>query len=438
MKAFTMNLSHEYRLLLASVQSGTPEEMANNLRDFSMSELNWDEVSALAFWQGVGALLYLRLIESGYGSAVPDHVMEKLRGEYFRNVARNNYLYKELNNILTAFQKEPVDVILLKGLALVKTVYNDMGARHIGDIDLLVKSEDLSHAENIMSKLGYIHPEGKTREWSIEKVHHLNYIHPEKNIPVEIHWHISHKSHQGQVFINSDEIIKQFWKRARVVPMVDGEVKVLSPEDVLIHLSHHFIKHRFFSPEWGYQLYFISKGSFIQLYDIARVLTQYDKNIDLEGLGHNAKEHGLENILYTVFYLLLEIMDFNQALQSQIHDMIPGQFKGDIVKIMIKKIFIREDSFPAVNRFLAQSFGENTLKSGIINILKVMFPKPEVISKRYSVPLISRKIYLYYILRPFDVIFRHRKNISEMNRIREDALLYKWVYGKDHISDKNK
>jgi len=104
------------------------------------------------------------------------------------------------------------------------------------------------------------------------------------------------------------------------------------------------------------------------------------------------------------------------------------------LNIMIKRIFIREDSFPSVNRFLTHSFGENTFKNGIIKILKVMFPAQEVMAERYSIPVSSRKLYLYYVMRPFDVLFRHRKTMSDMRRIKDEALLNKWVSKQDIVS----
>jgi hypothetical protein len=417
-------------LLLTCVRGGRPDETTRKINEIVQYPLNWEEILASSFWQGIASLAYYHLKNIQGRSPVPANVMDQLKGAYYANTAKNTYLYKELSAIIDAFNENSVDLIVLKGMALAKTVYSDIGLRQIGDIDLLVKREYLSGAEKTMSDLGYIVDEKRPLEWIKENSHHICFIHPGKNIKVEIHWHITYKAHPVSNFTYDSSFINRCWERAQKTEIFGKEIRTLGPEDLLIHLSLHFMKHRFLSPEWGYKRCFISKGALIQLYDIALVLKHYCKNINWERFHHEIKEYKSDHMVYATLFLVKDIMGESPGLQDKLNSLIPVKFDPDIMNIMINRIFIREDSFPGVNRFLTQSFGENTVKNGILKILKVMFPAPEVMAARYSVPVSSRKIYLCYAIRPFDVLFRHRKIMTDIPRIRDEAILDRWVYSQ--------
>jgi len=367
-----MNLSHENKFLLACIQSKNADDLLNNVKNIPMTRLNWDDVLASAYWHGIAALLCSHLNGMQENVAVPENVMAGLRSAYYENIARNTYLYAELTRILEAFQKESVEVILLKGLALVKTVYKDLGVRKIGDIDLLVKGGDLSQAENIMAGLGYLYPENKNPEWSREKEHHLNYEHPEKNIPVEIHWHISHKSHPGQMYINNDKIITQFWEQALTAKIGDREVKMLCPEDLLMHLCHHFMKHRFLTKS-GFNGCFTSRGALMQLYDMVRVLECNGDDIEWGKFQRDAKEFGLDGLTYSTLALIKEVFPDTDEVQKAFNQITAAEPDHDIVRLLLKKLFLREDSDKGVNSFLIKLFGENTFLKGCRKTSRYLF-----------------------------------------------------------------
>ena len=85
----------------------------------------------------------------------PQEVMDQLRAAYHGNLARNMYLYAELRRILEALREKDVEVIFLKGAALAKTVYGDIGLRQMSDIDILAKKEDLPKAVELLFHMGY-------------------------------------------------------------------------------------------------------------------------------------------------------------------------------------------------------------------------------------------------------------------------------------------
>ncbi len=160
-------------------------------------ELHWQEVLKSAFWHGIAPLLYKNL-KGIRETPIPKDFMDQLRKTYHGPLARNMYIYSEMDRILEAFHKNDIGAIVLKGAALAKTVYGDIGLRPMGDIDLLVKREDLPRAEKVLFGLGYTYSINNPDHYK-ENHYHISYIHPDRNIPVEIHWHISQKSHPFRI-----------------------------------------------------------------------------------------------------------------------------------------------------------------------------------------------------------------------------------------------
>ena len=143
--------------------------------------------------------------------------------------------------LLDSFNKKGVKVIILKGVALAKTVYCDIGLRPVGDIDLLIKKEDFTHVEKIMSELGYLFQSNKSPEWYIENHYHIEYTNQEKNIPVEIHWHIASKLNPLRICKLDTNIIESWWEGAKAIKFSDRNALMLCPEDLILYMCLHFL-----------------------------------------------------------------------------------------------------------------------------------------------------------------------------------------------------
>jgi hypothetical protein len=63
----------------------------------------------------------------------------------------------QLGEILTAFARAGVAVIVLKGPALASEHYPDPALRPFTDLDLLVRRHDRDRAIDVLSAVGYVH-----------------------------------------------------------------------------------------------------------------------------------------------------------------------------------------------------------------------------------------------------------------------------------------
>ncbi|MBI5664179.1 MAG: nucleotidyltransferase family protein, partial [Nitrospirae bacterium] len=161
-----MNLSNENKLLISCIRDGISRDNPEEIHTLLSSRIKWDEFIDAAISQGIAPMAYKRLKDIPERCPVPLDVRDKLAEIYHRNVARNMYIHSELKRILSVFNENGTDVMLLKGAALSGTVYKDIGLRAMGDIDLLVKPECLPRVKEIMHELDYAAEFGaRTEEW---------------------------------------------------------------------------------------------------------------------------------------------------------------------------------------------------------------------------------------------------------------------------------
>lgn len=423
-----MNLSNENRLLVHCAQTRIPEDTLNKVRNIISPSLNWEGVLKSAFWHGIAPLLYSNFKNIQESHFIPENVMDKLKMAYYSNVARNMCMYEELNRILKTFHDRGVGDIVLKGMALANTVYSDIGLRPIGDIDLLVKKEDLPHAEKTMTELGYRFHGDMPPEWYRENHQHISYLHPEKNIPVEIHWHIARKAHPSRIRITDTDIIEKWWEEAKTIEFSEKKALVLCPDDLIIHLSLHFLKHRFISQN---EL-FSSKGALIQLCDIFQALKYYRDEIDWVRLKGKAEKYGIASPIFTTLFIVKEIIGGNDdVFHNTLCSFASVSLDRELIRLIKKRILMRDDEHTFVPNTLIQSQVAHTFQEKVKILLRGIFPNREIISRRYSVPLSSKRIYLYYLISPLSMLLKYRNLMWNIPRVKEETILKRWISNKD-------
>jgi len=129
------------------------EELANGLKTFSSGEYSWEKMINRAEQHGLASLLYKHI--RGIECDVPKTSRRLLQSLYLRNRRSNTSRNKAVVEIVKAYNRQGIDVLLVKGIALCNFVYDEIGLRPMRDIDLLVKKSDLKKAEEVLLDLGY-------------------------------------------------------------------------------------------------------------------------------------------------------------------------------------------------------------------------------------------------------------------------------------------
>lgn len=172
---------------------------------------------------------------------VPEECISFLRQAVRFNLMQNLRQQGHLRKMLAACAAEDIPVILLKGLWLSEMVYRDQKARQTGDIDLLLKLEDMPRFTALVRRLGFsIPPETDNIAWNASSSNELSLTHPTDGSSFDIHWALT----RPDVELPIDE--RKMWQRSKVFSVSGVPTRSLCVEDQLLYLCFHAAEHHLF------------------------------------------------------------------------------------------------------------------------------------------------------------------------------------------------
>jgi hypothetical protein len=186
----------------------------------------------------------------------------------------------ELSRIADGFAAAGVPLIALKGPALSQDLFGTPIARDPGDLDLLVKAQDLLRADTLLRQQGYLRGSTWDEGFATGNVKiiidksfrngHINYHLPNTHISVELHWRWFHV----EEVVPFDEAL--VWQETRTVQIGSCEISVFSPSILLIYLSLHAAAHDCERLMWIYDIVWLlprlNAGDLIKARNLAQHL----------------------------------------------------------------------------------------------------------------------------------------------------------------------
>ncbi len=423
-----LNVSKEQKLQLDCLRSLTQAESLKRIETHIGPDLDWTEVLESAGWHGIEPILYFFLKDGHEESPIPAEVLDELKTSYYRALASNMALYYELNHILELFNRTGLDLILLKGAALAKTVYRSAALRPMTDIDILVKKHDVPHAERLLDELGYKFRGTRAPDWYRKNYYHLAYVNREKKFPVEVHWHIANSTFPPPIAITDDSIMKNWWAKSRRIELDGEETLSLAPEHLLFLLCIHFLKHRFQSPYGGYRGVFSSRHALIQMQDIISVIKFYQTDLDWDRFYNDTENNGVLSVVASTLVLVKDLLELNEN-----STIVPPRSKGgadhdeDLADLIRSRLFNRNYIFSLTPESFIQSILDGNFKTKVRNLAGAVIPDSEFITNLYSLPRRSKKRYFYYPKYLYDFVKRNRKRIGVKPTYKEMKVINKWI-----------
>lgn len=269
----------EWRLLLAACRADrSPAEISSLLQ----LPVPWDKLFGLAENHGVNPLLHQAL--TPFQKSLPDEVSGRFASKHQTNVHKAMMLSRELICILEILAAKGIEVMPYKGLALAELVYGDIALRQTGDIDLMVRAEDVGRTRDALRSLNYsphIVLPAKQEKAYLQSGYEYSFDAPAGRNLLEIQWALQPR------FYAVDSSTGDLFERGITVSVAGHMTRTLCLEDLFIVLSLHAAKH-----VWG---------KLIWLCDLARIITM--KNLDWAQIGEGAERLRIRWIL-TVNLLL--------------------------------------------------------------------------------------------------------------------------------------
>ena len=151
------------------------------------TETNWEALVKVASRFLVLTTLYCKLKQKKLLDLLPEDLDSYLNELTDINRNRNVTLLEEIKDISTVLDAHNINHVFLKGCALLAGgFYKDLGERMIGDMDILVASDQIEKAFEIVTSQGY--SKSITFNYNTKNFRHLDrQVHEDKFAAIELH-----------------------------------------------------------------------------------------------------------------------------------------------------------------------------------------------------------------------------------------------------------
>lgn len=282
--------SVERKILACAAELDPGPARQQRLRTAMSGDVNVDHLIDLALKEGLAGLLYKNLMKAGVLESLDHRQSERLESLYYTTVRFNLKLIHDLKEVLKPVNRKNIQVVLVKGIALLGQIYNDIGLRPLTDIDLWVLDRGYPGLVDVLMSQGYqrdrLYPNTFRKGSTIFDIStHLLWADRIRTRKLLIS--------KGQEHIYSDTQIIQF----------EGQQALsLNRYDQVLYLGLHALKH--------------SVSRLIWLVDIKSLVGSWDTS-DWEALVRRAQEVGQEKIIVYIWFLLRHLFDFHSPLQGR-------------------------------------------------------------------------------------------------------------------------
>lgn len=369
--------SDSYSFVLDFIQNKPPE----NLK-YHISALNWNYIISFVKQHGIAGLVYKNTINHPVRKYFPGHFLDNIERTYYQTIKLNTLLIHHYNNLLKYLNSNNIPVIPLKGIFMVNTVYDNIGLRPMGDIDLLIKNENIDIVKKHLINSAYLTSINKRSKYidDLRINHHIPPLFKDK-ITFEIHYRLC--SYPEPYSSGIEEI----WKRSINIQQKGKEFNILCVEDLIIYHCFHINKHL----EAG-------KIRIGQFCDIPQILIKYKDKIDWERLYRFCRLYNLPGTVTQIlhvcnYYFNLNIPGvYNQSSFTRQQKTSEKKFYKIICGMKLKS---RSNTCILRNLKTIECF-----KDKIFYILFLILPPVEFMKGRYNI----KKNYLAVFLYPYRFI----------------------------------
>lgn len=276
----------------------------------------WPVVLEAVERYSLAPLLFRLLQKAGPTGSVPENVSARLKMRYRASVIRSKFFRTAVLPVIQRCSERHVPIIMLKGSFLAGEIYRDPALRPMGDVDILVKKEDILEMVSILQESGFSPSQQEEYRMSVwletlksgrensamdELLIHLPPFHGAGGHVIELHYSIMLRARHPEC--RTEDLF------ARAIPFTfeSAVTNALCAEDCLLHLCEHYIRQHCLGSG--------PKG----LVDIALVIKRYRTVIDPVILYERALSWGVQRNLSLCFALCEKFVGVSMPLDPR-HD----------------------------------------------------------------------------------------------------------------------
>ncbi len=376
-------------------------------------DIDWEQMVNLADIHNVSGIIYVALKNNG--CTLPKEINDKLYKSFLTTALVSAKRDAEINNIIKLFTDNGIWHLMSKGY-LIKNYYPDPELRTMGDIDILVKEEDLEKAMNVIRENGY----------TISKIYYNEVGFDKNNLHFELHDQLNEKIGNG---VNFGEYYKSKYKKA---VQMEGLTYRLAHEDHFIYTIVHTAKH------------FSKSGCGIRMImDAALFINHFGTSLDWKYIWDEFDKIRLKSFAINIINLckiwfnintegIISDSEFKLKVDSEFYD----QLSEYILSAGVFGFYNRNSDFQVLKN---QYIKDNKANSKGKNLLFWFFPDDDFMRMKFEWYKEKPKYYLpaawvyrwfdslktkrsYIIFRVFRVLTGSKKLDRHQNFIKEAGI----------------
>ena len=411
-----MTSAHDGSLLLDCL--GIRVNGAAHARPPVLTRQDAAEVVRQAVDNGVVPLLYHRLTTLAPAPLLPPAAIAYLRDVAFHSAARSLEISRGVAEVLEVLRRHDVPVIVLKGAHLGPLVYRNAALRTMGDVDVMVRRDHLARAEALLVQLGYRPVHDPLQHVDYARHHHTRPLGKPGGMRVDVHWNIARPT------APFDVDLEEVWVRAVPARIAGVEARVLSVEDLLLHLClHASFDHKF-------------RLGLRACWDILEVVAHQGDAIVWDEVVRRAERWGIGRYVYVTLRLVRELLAADVPLTA-IERLEPSDFTPQLLGWARTSIFAAAAE-TSLSPSVATLWTSGRLSAKLAVLRRTLVPPRPAMARIYRTPADSRRLYLYYPLRWVGLVKRYghrawgllrgdRRTYEELRAVSERAALGEWL-----------
>jgi hypothetical protein len=268
---YRQRLPPEEALLLISARREIPNKLLA-AATIPIMNIDWNRFLRLTIEHGVGPIVYASM-KRYFSFAIPEPCLTQLKQNAVMNAQNNLALLGQLLTIIQQLKSREIRFAIFKGLIINQMVYQDLGIRKCGDIDILIDKKNFSGTKAWLLSEGFQqtlsdHDEALCLQSGLWQEEHF--------INIDLHWGIPPRD----LGIRANKILDSPYE----ISIGGKNIPTFSPEDLLIILCVNATKEY-----WNQHLY--------PYCDIHEFLQRYP-NLDWEFIAQRTGELKCKRIFY--------------------------------------------------------------------------------------------------------------------------------------------
>lgn len=373
-----MNKQSENFIQLISSYVNNKDVNINNI-----DNIEWDDIIEYTKINNLGGIIYLVLSQNGI--SMDKDILDKFKAMFFYSVKYSALQEYALNNIILLFNENKIPHILFKGSVL-KNYYPNNELRTMGDIDIVIKKEQLNEVHNLLEKNGYKFDVFGSKQ----SIRNYEY----NGVLFEIHTEIISEN-----FISNVDLAAYFRENFRHSVLKDKYTYEFNPEHHFIYLVAHLAKH------------FNYSGCGVRMLIDLAMFINYFTELNWGYIAEQLKLLKLFEFAYNMLALC------NRWFDTSVH--IKGKHVSEDLLERVADYIIQGGVFGCNNKNMDSVVifnGRNSVGGKILNIVGLIFPSYDCLLGRYvwcgKIPKVLLPIaWIKYWL------FRLKSNKNDFKRI---------------------